>query len=109
MAMHESEMYTGEKIFLDVLVVLVASTYWFFSDHMVATFLGYTFLAVFIFNDKLYFTSLILAIITILAIIFSFYYDYFFYKEGDALIGTGMGILYMIIVLLKSKSIFDAD
>ena len=109
MSSHESEMYTGEKIFLDILVFGVASAYWFFSGHMVAAILGYVFVSVFIYNDDLYFTSLILAIITILTIIFFFYHDYYFYKEGDELIGTGMGVIYMLIILLKSKSIFDAD
>jgi len=96
-------------MFLDILVYGVASAYWFFSGHMVAAVLGYIFVSLFIYNDKLYFTSLILAIVTILAIIFFFYQDYFLYKEGDELIGTGMGVIYMLIILLKSKSIFDAD
>ena len=102
-------MFVGERMFLNILVYVVATVYWYLTGHAVAAILGYVFVSVFIYADELYFTSLILAVITLLAIIFFFYYDYFFYKEGGDLSGFGIGILYMIVIFLKSRSIFNAD
>jgi len=99
----------GGNIFINILVIIVAVMYGFFSGHIIPTALGIVFLAVFSYNDELYFPSLILAIVTIISIIYFFFYDNLFSKTGDASLEFGTGILYMIVIFFKAKNIFDAD
>ncbi len=96
-------------MFLNILVFVVATLYWYFSGHYVPAVLGYAFVAVFIYRDELYFTSYLFGISALLAIIYFFYYDYVFYQEGDGVLHFGTGIFYMIVIFFKSYNIFEND
>ena len=109
MAKFENQMFTGEIIFLDILVFFVASVYWYMTGHAAAAILGYIFVSIFIYSDKFYFVSLVMAIITLITIIFFIFYDYNLYKEGNAISEVGISSLYMLVIFLKSRSIFNAD
>ena len=109
MAKYENQMFTGEIVFLDILVFFVASLYWYMTGDTVAAILGFVFVSVFIYSDKLYFVSLVLAIITLIAIIFFIFYNYNLYKEENVISAVGISTLYMIVIFLKSRSIFNAD
>ena len=109
MAKHENQMFTGEIMFLDILVFLVASVYWYMTGHEVAAILGYIFVAIFIYSDELYFVSLVMGVVTIIAIIFFIFYDYSLYQEQGTIFEAGISTLYMLVIFLKSKSIFNAD
>ena len=109
MAKHENQMFTGEIMFLDILLFFVASVYWYMTGHEVAAILGYVFVSIFIYSDELYFVSLVIGVVTLIAIIFFIFYDYNLYKEEDTISEIGISTLYMLVIFLKSRSIFNAD
>ncbi|MCD6190319.1 MAG: hypothetical protein J7K14_02120 [Sulfurimonas sp.] len=109
MAKHENQMFTGEIMFLDILVFFVASVYWYMTGHEVAAILGYVFVSIFIYSDELYFVSLIMGVVTLIAIIFFIFYDYNLYQEENAISEVGIASIYMFVIFLKSRSIFNAD
>ena len=109
MAKHENQMFTGEIMFLDILVFFVASVYWYMTGHEVAAILGYVFVSIFIYSDELYFVSLIMGVVTLIAIIFFIFYDYNLYQEENAISEVGISSIYMFVIFLKSRSIFNAD
>ncbi|MEA3370109.1 MAG: hypothetical protein U9Q40_02090 [Campylobacterota bacterium] len=96
----------GSHMFINILVLVVATMYGFFSGHIIPVVLGILFLAIYLYDDALYFTSLVLAILTIVSVIFFFFYDNLFL---DSTLEFGTGILYMIVILFKAKNIFDAE
>lgn len=101
-------MFVGEKLFLNILVYIVATLYWNMTGHMSPALLGYLFVTLYIIDEKLYFTAFILAIITLLLVIYFFIYDYITYEEGGSIYHLGTGVFYMLVIYLKSKSIFNA-
>ena len=109
MAKHENQMFTGEIMFLDILVFVVASVYWYMTGHEVAAILGYVFISIFIYSDELYFVSLVMGVVTLIAIIFFIFYDYNLYQEENAISEVGIASIYMFVIFLKSRSIFNAD
>jgi len=109
MAKYENQMFTGEMVFLDILVFFVASVYWYMTGHAAAAILGYLFVSMFIFSEKLYFVSLIMGLITLMAIIFFIFYDNYLFQDRNAISEIGISTLYMIVIFLKSRSIFNAD
>ena len=109
MAKHENQMFAGEIMFLDILVFFVASVYWYMTGHEVAAILGYVFVSIFIYSDELYFVSLVMGVVTLIAIIFFIFYDYNLYQEENAISEVGIASIYMFVIFLKSRSIFNAD
>ena len=99
----------GEKMFLNILVFLVASTYWYFTGHYIPAILGFIFILLFLYSDELYFVSLITGLITLVSIIYFIFYDYNLYTGDENISQIGISILYMLVILFQSKSIFDAD
>ena len=109
MSRRENQMFTGEIVFLDVLLVLVASVYWYITGHYIPVISGFIFLLIFLYADELYFVSLITGAITLIIIIFFIFYDYNLYKDETTISQVGINVLYMLVVFLKSRSIFNAD
>ena len=109
MAKHENQMFTGEIMFLDILVFFVASVYWYMTGHEVAAILGYVSVSIFIYSDELYFVSLVMGVVTLISIIFFIFYDYNLYQEENAISEVGIASIYMFVIFLKSRSIFNAD
>lgn len=102
-------MFGGEIIFLDILVVIVAVTYWYITGHYVPSILGVVFLLIYLYADELYFVALIMGVITLLSIIFLIFYDNSLQSDENAISEVGIGSLYMLVIFLKSRSIFNAD
>ena len=96
-------------MFLNILVIIVASMYWYFSGHYIPAILGYIFLGVFLYDDDLYFVSYIFGILALIAIIYFFYADYIAYQEGEGVLHFGTGVLYMVVIFFKSFNIFEND
>ncbi len=99
----------GEKMFLNMLLLIVASTYWYITGYHIPAISGYVFMVLFLYSDKLYFISLIMGIITLLAIIYFTFYDYTFSQDKDAISQVGISVLYMFVIFFQSKSIFNGD
>lgn len=99
----------GEKLFLNILLFVVASTYWYITGHEVPTILGYLFMLVFLYADKLFFISLITGIITLLSIIYFTFFDKSSFGEVDGISQVGISVLYMLVIFFQSKSIFNAE
>ena len=93
---------------LNFLVVVVKCTYWFYTGHNVPAFIGFVMLVT-LYNEKLYFTTLILSALAIVSVVYYFWSDYFAYKAGEGVIFLGSGVLYMLVLLIKAKSVFDND
>lgn len=102
-------MLTPGSIFINFLVVLSASAYWFMSGHAVPAILGYLVVLVYISSEKLYFTSDILAILALVGVIVYFFVDYAHYEAKDGVLHFGMGVLYMIVIYLKTRQIFNNE
>ncbi|RLA79626.1 MAG: hypothetical protein DRG78_12585 [Epsilonproteobacteria bacterium] len=109
MSKQENQMFTGEIVFLDLLVVLVASTYWYITGHYTPPILGFVFLLIFLSADKFYFVSLVMGIITLLSIILFIFLDNYFFRDETAVSQVGISVLYILVIYLKARSIFNAD
>lgn len=93
---------------LNLLVILMASTYWFYTGHSIPAFIGFTMLLT-LYSEKLYFTTLVLSAVVVVSVIYYFWSDYVAYKAGEGVMQVGTGVLYMLVVLIKAKSVFDND
>ncbi len=94
---------------LNLLVIIVASTYWFYTGHSVPAFIGFAMLLT-LYNEKLYFTTLILSAVAVSSVVYYFWSDYLAFKAGEAvIIEVGTGVIYMLVLLIKAKSVFDND
>ncbi|MFK5937429.1 MAG: hypothetical protein QM497_03435 [Sulfurimonas sp.] len=101
-------MFSGEKLFINILLILTAIFYWYTSSHIVPSIMGVIFMLMYSYDEKLYFTSYIFAIFTLILVIFFFILEYIDYTDGDDMTQFGAGALYMIVIGIKSKEIFDA-
>ncbi|MEN8302783.1 MAG: hypothetical protein ABFQ64_01765 [Campylobacterota bacterium] len=99
----------GEKMFLNILVALVATTYWYVTGHYLPAILGYIFILLFLYADELYFVSLVVGVITLITIIYFIFSDYNLYNDEDAISQIGVSILYMLVIFFQSREIFNAD
>lgn len=93
---------------LNFLVIIVASTYWFYTGHSVPAFIGFAILLT-LYNEKLYFTTLVLSAVAVASVVYYFWSDYLAFKEGEGVIEVGTGVIYMLVLLIKAKSVFDND
>jgi len=102
-------MVSGEKLFLNLLLLLTAIFYWYTSSHLVPSLLGVIFMLIYIYDEKLYLLSFLVAILALISVIFFFLTQYIEYTDGDDMTQFAVGALYMIVIGIKSKEIFDAD
>lgn len=100
-------IYTGDAMVLNILTLVMAGLYWYVTGHSVPMYLGLA-LIVTLYNDELYFTSLVIAAVTIVAIIFYFWSDYFSYKAGEEVLHTGTGAIYILVLFAKARVVFNA-
>ncbi len=96
-------------MFLTILVFLVASTYWYITGHYIPAILGYLFILIFLYADELYFVSLVVGVLTLISIIVFIVYDYNLYKDETAISYVGISALYMLVIFLQSREVFNAD
>lgn len=93
---------------LNILLIIVGSVYWYYTEHAIPLFIGLA-LLVSLYNDNLYFVSLIISAVAIISIIYFFWADIYFYKVYENRLNYGLGVIYMLVLFLKAKSIFNAD
>ncbi len=91
----------------NLVVFITASIYWYMTGHYTASILGYAVL--FMYSEKLAFGAILVAGAGISAIVYGFWYDYFAYKAGDDVLQHGMGIIYMLVLYIKAKKLFNND
>ncbi len=99
-------MWDAEKLFLNMLVLVSASLYWFSSGHMIPAILGFIIVVLFFFDETFDLLSLFLAVIAIFMMIYFFIVDFYFHGEIDDFAKFGFSVLYMLVLYLKSKNIF---
>jgi len=102
-------MWDGEKLFLNLLVLISASLYWFATSHYIPAILGFLIVFLYFFDETFAFVSLILSVVTLLIMIGLFFIDYYYFQEGDDFAQFGFSVLYMGVLYFKSKSIFEAS
>ena len=102
-------MFSPGSIFINLLIITIAILYWFMTGHIIPAILGGFFVLVYMYDEKLYLFADILAIITLLLVIYFFFYDYFFNVVDDNVMHFGSGVLYMLVIYIKAKRIFNAD
>jgi len=86
---------------------IVASIYWYFSGHATPAIIGYVMLLM--FSERVYFVAILTGGAGISSVIYYFYSDFFAYSAGDDILQYGVGVLYMLILFIKAKRIFDND
>ena len=102
-------MEDGEKLFLNMLVLFSGAGYWLVTGHYIPVALGVLIVILYFFDTTFAFVDLILSLITLLLIIIFFFIDYFYYEESSNFAQFGFSVLYMGVIYLKSRSIFNAD
>lgn len=102
-------MWGGEKLFLNLLVVLTASLYWFSSDHMAPALMGYFIVLLGFFKDRYDVLALLLAIVALLLMVYYFVDDFYFESEVSDFAKFGFSILYMGVIYFKSRSVYDQN
>lgn len=93
---------------LNLLVIIAGTLYWYFTGHSVPVFIGLIML-VSLYSDSLYFVSLLIAAVAISSIIYFFWVDLYSYKTGEEAFQKSIGAIYMIVLFIKAKTIFNAD
>ena len=91
----------------NLMLLITASFYWYSTGHVVPAILGYILLLM--FKDKLAFSELLMAGAGISAVTYCFWLDYFDYQAGDAYLHHGVGIIYMLVLYVKARRIFNND
>jgi len=102
-------MNDGEKLFLNILVIVSAILYWFTTEHYIPAILGVVIVFLYFFDETFAFVTLVLSVIALLMIIVLFFIDYYYFKVGDDTMTLGISVLYMGVIYFKSKSIFNAE
>lgn len=102
-------MLDGEKLFLNILLIILASSYWFTTGHIIPAIMGYLVVVLYFFDETFAFVSMILTIIALFLMIYFFFVDYVYYKEGENFAQFGFSTMYMLVLYLKSRSIFNAS
>lgn len=93
---------------LNLLVIIAGTLYWYFTGHSVPIFIGLAML-VSLYSDSLYFVSLVIAAVAISSIIYFFWVDLYSYRAAEETFQNGMGVIYILVLFLKAKAIFNAD
>lgn len=102
-------MFTPSRIFINALILLVAILYWYMTGHILPAVLGGLFVLVYMYDEKLYLVADALAIVSLISVIYFFFSDYYFNEVDEGMMHLGSGILYMIVIYLKARRIFNAD
>jgi len=102
-------MLDAEKLFLNSLLVVLASAYWFTTGHMIPAIMGYLIVILYFFDETFAFIAMIVAAIALLLMIYFFFVDYAYYKESENFAQFGFTTMYMFVLYLKAKSIFTTD
>jgi len=102
-------MLTPRGIFINILVFIIASLYWYATGHSVPAIMGYIFISLYAYDEKLYFVSDIVAIITLLLVVYFFLIDYYINEIPGDIMHFGFGSLYMIVIYFKARAIFYPD
>jgi len=89
---------------LNIFLFMTACLYWFYTGHGIPAFICFL-MFITLYNDELYFVTLILSIVTIISIIFYFFFDFFVYGT----ISFGFGIFFMLLIYIKAKNVFNND
>jgi len=100
-------MFVGEKLFLNLLIILSALFYWYTSNHLIPTLLGVAFMLLFLIDETFSFVSLSLALVTLMAIIYFLFYDYVEYIPGSGVLHFGSSVIYMIVIGFKANDIYE--
>lgn len=99
----------AEKLFLNIMLAITIAFYWYTSHHIVPAVMGILVILIYLYDDKFYFISLFMALLTLLTLIYFLFYDYVEYNSDAGMLHFGSTILYMIVIAIKSKEIFEAD
>ncbi|WP_457747256.1 hypothetical protein [Sulfurimonas sp.] len=102
-------MNDGEKLFLNLLVLVLAILYWFTTGHIIPSILGAVIVFLYFFDETFGFVALVLSVLTLLFMIVLLFVDYYNFKEDDDAMKLGLSVLYMVVIYFKSKSIFNAE
>jgi hypothetical protein len=92
---------------LNLSLLLVGGVYWYLTGHYIPAVIGLI-LIFSLYNDALYFASLVIAATAISSIIYFFWIDVYAYIGDEESLQYGIGIIYMLVLFLKAKSIFNA-
>jgi len=101
-------MLDAEKLFLNMLLVVLASAYWLTTGHMIPAIIGYLIVILYFFDETFAFVAMIVAVIALLLMIYFFFVDYAYYDEGESFAQFGFSVMYMLVLYLKARSIFNA-
>ena len=102
-------MLDAEKLFLNMLVLVSASAYWFVTGHMLPALLGYAILVLYFLDTSFGILDLALSVITLVVIIYFFVIDYWVEDEVSNFAQFGFSTIYMLVIFFKAKSIFDSE
>ncbi len=93
---------------LNILIIMIGFFYWYLTEHTVPVYIGLA-LLVSLYSDSLYFVSLVISAIAISSIIYFFWADLYSFRVGEETLHYGVGVIYMLALFLKAKTIFNAD
>jgi len=102
-------MEDAEKLFLNMLLLVSASAYWYVTGHFLPAILGYLVLVLYFFDTTFAMFDLVLSILVLLIIIYFFVVDYYIDEKPDDFAQYGFSVIYMLVIFFKSRSIFNAD
>ena len=89
------------------MLFITASVYWYMTGHALPAIIGY--LVLLMFHEKLAFYTIIMSGVGIGTIIYLFWLDYSTEQVSYATSEHGLGVIYMFVLLIKAKKIFDWD
>ena len=102
-------MQDAEKLFLNMLLLISASAYWYVTGHLLPAVLGYLVLVLYFVDTTFAMLDLVLSILALLIIIYFFVLDYYIDEKPDDFAQYGFSVIYMFVIFFKSRSIFNAD
>lgn len=91
----------------NIMLFITASVYWYLTGHATPAVIGYILLLM--YTERLAFSAIMTAGAAISAVVYCFWLDFFAYQEGDAVFHHGIGIVYMLVLYIKAKKLFDND
>lgn len=97
----------GWVMIFNIIFFIMASIYWYSTGHVVPAVIGYMMLLM--FTEELSFIALLMAGVAISSVIYFYWADFFAYKAGDNVLQHGAGIIYMLVIWLKARRIFNND
>lgn len=77
------------------------------SGHITPAIFGYLCIVIYMYDEKFYFLTDIVAILALISIIVYFFIDYSNYQEQDGVMHFGIAVVYMIAIYFKTSQIYD--